>query len=84
MLHIGVSIKIINRMANSVDPDETARSEPSHLDLHCLQSVLDCRAERLKSRTDRRTDEWTDRMTDDVQTKVPALVTDWVFTNKMN
>ena len=24
------------RMANSVDPDETARYEPSHLDLHCL------------------------------------------------
>ena len=23
-------------MANSVDPDETARDEPSHLDLHCL------------------------------------------------
>ena len=22
--------------ANSVDPDETARNEPSHLDLHCL------------------------------------------------
>ena len=24
-------------MANSIDPDETARYEPSHLDLHCLQ-----------------------------------------------
>ena len=24
-------------MVNSVDPDETARYEPSHLDLHCLQ-----------------------------------------------
>ena len=23
-------------MANSVQPDETARHEPSHLDLHCL------------------------------------------------
>ena len=23
-------------MVNSVDPDETARNEPSHLDLHCL------------------------------------------------
>ena len=22
--------------ANSVDPEETARNEPSHLDLHCL------------------------------------------------
>ena len=25
------------RIANSVDPDETAHYEPSHLDLHCLQ-----------------------------------------------
>ena len=25
-------------MANSVDSDETARTEPSHLDLHCLHS----------------------------------------------
>ena len=24
-------------MSNSVDPDETAHDEPSHLDLHCLQ-----------------------------------------------
>ena len=24
-------------MANSIDPDETAHYEPSHLDLHCLQ-----------------------------------------------
>ena len=29
-------------MANSVDPDETARFDPSHLDLHCLHSY--CRA----------------------------------------
>ena len=28
------------RLANSVDPDETARYEPSHLDLHCLQRRL--------------------------------------------
>ena len=27
-------------MANSVDPDETALKEPSHLDLHCLQRYL--------------------------------------------
>ena len=26
-----------NRMANSVDPDETAHYEPSYQDLHCLQ-----------------------------------------------
>ena len=37
-------------MANSVDPDETARYEPSHLDPHFLQmvSVLACRAEMVK------------------------------------
>ena len=27
-------------MANSVDPDEMAHYEPSHLDLHCLQRYL--------------------------------------------
>ena len=27
-------------MANSVDPDETAHYEPSHLDLHCLHRYL--------------------------------------------
>ena len=27
-------------MANSVDPDETARYEPSHLDLHFLHRYL--------------------------------------------
>ena len=27
-------------MANSVDPDETAHYELSHLDLHCLQKYL--------------------------------------------
>ena len=32
--------KIINRMANSADPDETAHYEPSHLDLHRLHSYL--------------------------------------------
>ena len=26
----------IDSFANSVDPDETAHNEPSHLDLHCL------------------------------------------------
>ena len=25
----------IDIFANSTDPDETARNEPSHLDLHC-------------------------------------------------
>ena len=32
--------KIKYRIANSVDPDETARYEPSHLDLHCLHRHL--------------------------------------------
>ena len=32
--------QIINRMADSVDPDETAHYEPSHQDLHCLQWCL--------------------------------------------
>ena len=27
-------------MSNSVDPDETARYEPSHLDLCCLQKPI--------------------------------------------
>ena len=27
-------------MANSVDPDETARDEPSHLDPNCLRKCL--------------------------------------------
>ena len=42
--------KIKNRMAISVDSDEIARYEPSHLDLHCLHRFLFlvCRAERIK------------------------------------
>ena len=32
--------KIKNIMANSVDPDETAYDEMSHLDLHCLHRYL--------------------------------------------
>ena len=40
------------RMANSVDTDETAHYEPSHLDLNCLQKYfLDCRAEKIKAFT---------------------------------
>ena len=27
-------------MANSIDPDETGRNEPSHLGLHCLQRYM--------------------------------------------
>ena len=39
-------------MANSVDPNETAYYELSHLDLHCLHSyvsVIVCRAERVNA-----------------------------------
>ena len=36
-------------MANSIDSDEKAHDELSHLDLHCLQlSVLVCSDERVK------------------------------------
>ena len=37
---VGFQSKIKNRMANSVDTDEMAHYEPSHLDLHCLQRYL--------------------------------------------
>ena len=30
----------ITDFANTVDPDETAHNEPSHLDLQCLPSSL--------------------------------------------
>ena len=33
-------LKIINRLANSVDQDETAHYEPSHLGLQCLNRYL--------------------------------------------
>ena len=38
-------------MSNSVDPDETAHYEPSHLDLHCLQKpvIIDCGSVRINS-----------------------------------
>ena len=35
-MQTGYRPKTNDRMANSVDPDEMAHSEPSHLDLHCL------------------------------------------------
>ena len=34
------SLKLQNRMTNCVDPDETARYERSHQDLHCLHRCL--------------------------------------------
>ena len=36
----GFQSKIKKRMANSVDPDETACSEPSYLDLHYSHKYL--------------------------------------------
>ena len=33
-----------NRIANSVDPDETAHNEPFHLEQHCLHKFLFCSA----------------------------------------
>ena len=35
-----MSVKNQNRMANSIDPDETAHYEPSHHNLHCLLRYL--------------------------------------------
>ena len=37
-------------MSNSVDPDEMAHYEPSHLDLCCLQKliIITCGSERVK------------------------------------
>ena len=41
--------KLKDRMSNSVDPDETAHYEPSHLDLCCLQKpiIIACGSERI-------------------------------------
>ena len=32
----GISVKNLDQIGKSVDPDETARYEPSHQDRHCL------------------------------------------------
>ena len=40
MLQTGMSVKNQNRMANSVDPAETAHFELFHQDLHCLHRYL--------------------------------------------
>ena len=37
---MGFRSKKKKRMANSVDPDEMAHYEPSHLDLHCLHRYV--------------------------------------------
>ena len=50
LLQREICVKNQNIMANSVDHDEMARYEPSHLAPHCLQrSAVVCRAERVKS-----------------------------------
>ena len=36
----GFQSKINNRVANSVDPDDTAHYVPFHQDLHCLQKYI--------------------------------------------
>ena len=40
ILHQNVPETKIVEFGNSVDPDEVAHNEPSHLDLHCLPSSL--------------------------------------------
>ena len=44
--------KIRTRVSNSVDPDEMAHYEPSHQDLHCLQSIWSSGLKRLKEQFD--------------------------------
>ena len=48
-------VKLKDRMSNSVDPDEMAHYEPSHLDLRCLQKpiIIACGSERV---TQKKTD----------------------------
>ena len=43
-------VKLKDWMSNSVDPDETAHYEPSHLDLRCLQKpiIIAFGSERVK------------------------------------
>ena len=43
-------VKLKDWMSNSVDPDETAHNESSHLDLRCLQKpiIIACGSERVK------------------------------------
>ena len=44
-------MKNLSRMANSVDPDETAQHEPFHLDLQFAEvSAWVCRAETVKGK----------------------------------
>ena len=51
---MGMKVKALSRIANGVDPDETARNEQSQLDLHCLEEVhvFVCTDERVHQNTD--------------------------------
>ena len=40
LLQIGMSVKNQNRMANNVDPDETAHYKLSHKDVHSFPRYL--------------------------------------------
>ena len=42
-------VKLKDWMSNSIDPDETAHYEPSHLDLCCMQKpiIITCGSERV-------------------------------------
>ena len=44
-------VKLKDCMSNSVDPDETAHYEPSHLDLRCLLKpiIIACGSEKHQS-----------------------------------
>ena len=48
-LYVSLHVKLKDWMSNSVDPDETAHYEPSHLDLCCLQKprIIACESERV-------------------------------------
>ena len=48
---MGFQSKSKNRMANSVDSDEMAHYEPSHLDLHCLHRYWAWSAENVNQST---------------------------------
>ena len=46
-LEISLYVKLKDWMSNSIDPDETAHYEPSHLDLRCLQKPTVIAYERV-------------------------------------
>ena len=46
---VPLTLLLMQVFANSIDPDETAHNEPSHLDLRCLTFTRDVRNESLIS-----------------------------------